>query len=60
MCDLTGSQEEECSTSGGTNVSLAMFIFMLAQFCVSIGASAFWILAPIYLDRNVSQQKMNV
>jgi len=60
MCDLTGSQEEECSTSGGTNVSLAMLIFMLAQFCVSVGASAFWILAPIYLDRNVSQQKMNV
>jgi len=57
------AEEEGCSggpTSGPNTVTLAILVFMLAQLMVSIGASALWILGAIYLDRNVSQQKMNM
>jgi len=51
----------DCSaiTDNGNRGSI-LAVFLLAQFCVSVGLTALWILGPIFLDRNVSQQNMNM
>lgn len=48
------------STGGGGGKGLVLLVFMVAQICLALGSSALWILGPIYLDRNVTQQRMNL
>jgi len=51
----------DCSAiTDNSNTGSILAVFLLAQFCVSVGLTALWILGPIYMDRNVSQQNMNM
>lgn len=56
ICSVTSV----CPEGQNTQKTATLLVFIAAQSCIALGASALWILGPIYMDRHVTQSSMSL